>query len=243
MSGSDVSGVLDNPVWHALTTHQAALAVGAGGARRYREDVSVFWGADVLDDGGWAALAELGGPGAGVVLARDRLPDPPPGWKVLGGGAGHQMIATALPDPLAGAAVTGEIRPLTHDDVGEMLALTVAHPARAVPRGHDRARRLRRRVRRRAARGDGRRTHAPPRTHGDQRRVHASRPPRPRLAGALTRRVADTIVDRGETPILHVRDGNDDVIRVYERLGFTVRKTIEFFWYRALGVLGTQNRK
>ena len=95
-SGSDVSDVLDNPVWHALTTHQAALAVGAGGARRYREDVSVFWGAEALDDAGWAALAELAGPGAGVVLARDRLPDPPAGWQVLGGGAGHQMIATAL---------------------------------------------------------------------------------------------------------------------------------------------------
>ncbi len=64
-----MSDVLDNPVWHTLTTHHAALAVGAGGARRYREDVSVFWGAEALDDAGWAALAELGGPGAGVVLA------------------------------------------------------------------------------------------------------------------------------------------------------------------------------
>ena len=55
------------------------------------------------------------------------------------------------------------------------------------------------------------------------------------LAAALTRRVADGIFERGETPILHVHDGNDDAIRVYERLGFTVRKAIKFFWYRAPG--------
>ena len=243
MSGSDVRGVLDNPVWHTLTTHQAALAVGAGGARRYREDVSVFWGADVLDDGGWAALAELGGPGAGVVLARDRLPDPPPGWKVLGGGAGHQMIATALPDPLAGAAVTGEIRPLTHDDVGEMLALTsLTQPGPFLAGTIELGGYVGVFDGEQLVAMAGERMHLPGHTEISAVCTHPDHRGRG-LAGALTRRVADTIVDRGETPILHVRDGNDDAIRVYERLGFTVRTTIEFFWYHAPGVLGTQNRK
>jgi predicted GNAT family acetyltransferase len=52
------------------------------------------------------------------------------------------------------------------------------------------------------------------------------------LATALTRHVARAILDRGETPILHVRRDNHDAIRVYERLGFTVRRGIDFVLYR-----------
>jgi predicted GNAT family acetyltransferase len=52
------------------------------------------------------------------------------------------------------------------------------------------------------------------------------------LATALTRHVARAILDRGETPILHVRRDNHDAIRVYERLGFTLRRHIDFVFYR-----------
>jgi ribosomal protein S18 acetylase RimI-like enzyme len=237
-----MSDVLDNPVWHALTTHQATVAVGAGGARRYREDVSVFWGADSLDEAGWADLAELGGPSAGVVLARDRLPEPPPGWKVLGGGAGHQMVATAPPSTRAGGDATAGIRTLTPDDVGEMLALTsLTQPGPFLAGTIELGGYVGVFDGEQLVAMAGERMHLPGYAEISAVCTHPDHRGRG-LAGALTRRVADAIVDRGETPILHVRDGNDDAIRVYERLGFTVRRTIEFYWYRAPGVLGTLNR-
>jgi predicted GNAT family acetyltransferase len=48
------------------------------------------------------------------------------------------------------------------------------------------------------------------------------------LAGALTRHVARAILERDETPFLHVADDNDGARRVYERLGFRRRRTVEF---------------
>ena len=36
------------------------------------------------------------------------------------------------------------------------------------------------------------------------------------------------ILERGETPFLHVAEGNDAALRVYERLGFRRRRTVEF---------------
>ena len=48
------------------------------------------------------------------------------------------------------------------------------------------------------------------------------------LAAALTRHVARAILERDETPFLHVAEGNDGARRVYERLGFRRRRTVEF---------------
>ena len=64
---------------------------------------------------------------------------------------------------------------------------------------------------------------APDRVHRDQRRVH---PPdvRGRGIGAyLTQAVAQEIEARGEVAFLHAADTNVGAIRLYERLGFTLR--------------------
>ena len=50
------------------------------------------------------------------------------------------------------------------------------------------------------------------------------------LAAALTRTVALAVLERGETPFLHVAAGNDGARRVYERLGFRVRRDVDFAW-------------
>jgi predicted GNAT family acetyltransferase len=48
------------------------------------------------------------------------------------------------------------------------------------------------------------------------------------MAAALSRRVAAGILGRGERAFLHVAEGNDSARRVYERLGFTHRRDVEF---------------
>ena len=179
------------------------------GQRRYRPDVSVFWGVEALDPDGWAALATLAGPGHGVVLARPELGELPSGWTMLGGGVGLQMVAGGLTANGPGAPPPDQIRALGSDDVGAMVELVRVDRTGPLRSPHDRARRLLRRDGRWPARGDGRRTHATSRatprstavcTHPDTR-GHG-------LASLLTRRVADGIHDRGETPILHVRRDN-----------------------------------
>ena len=54
------------------------------------------------------------------------------------------------------------------------------------------------------------------------------------LAAGLTHTVAAGILERGEQPFLHVSDTNHGARRVYERLGFTERTTVEFALVRPL---------
>ena len=55
------------------------------------------------------------------------------------------------------------------------------------------------------------------------------------LAAALTAHVADAVWARGEQPFLHVAGHNITAKRVYERIGFTVRRTTDFVVLRPPG--------
>jgi ribosomal protein S18 acetylase RimI-like enzyme len=46
------------------------------------------------------------------------------------------------------------------------------------------------------------------------------------LAGRLVRAVAAGIFERGETPFLHAAAANESALRLYEKLGFTLRRTM-----------------
>jgi predicted GNAT family acetyltransferase len=52
------------------------------------------------------------------------------------------------------------------------------------------------------------------------------------LASVLVRDLVGRIRDRGETPMLHVVAENHSAIRIYEKLGFTVRRTTEIVGLR-----------
>lgn len=51
------------------------------------------------------------------------------------------------------------------------------------------------------------------------------------LAARLVRAVAAKIEARGRTPMLHAAETNVNAIRLYEKLGFTVRRSILFAAY------------
>jgi predicted GNAT family acetyltransferase len=48
------------------------------------------------------------------------------------------------------------------------------------------------------------------------------------LAGRLVRHTAAGVAARGETPFLHAAAGNTGAIRLYESLGFTLRRPTRF---------------
>ncbi|HSS11617.1 MAG TPA: GNAT family N-acetyltransferase [Acidimicrobiales bacterium] len=219
--GTDL--LLDNAVWHALGSGDARVAESHGDARRYRPDVSVFYGVDRLDDQGWAALAELADAERPVVLFRAEIDDIPPGWTHLAGGNGHQMVLSDLrPDP--GSA---SIRRLNTDDVPQMMELI--HLTRPGPFlagtielgsycGVFEDGRLMAMA--------GERMHLPGLaeisavcTHPDIRRRG--------LGAAVTRHVAAGIIERGEVAFLHVAEDNDSARRVYEQLGFVTRRIVK----------------
>ena len=230
---------LDNPAWWALTGHQQALGRATPQAARFDPEVSPFGGFEGVPTAAhWEEMAVLADPGSTLALISvgEGLVVPPTGWTMSWESAGVQMVAdTGLkrhgPDP--GDRPTDLVSPLGVDDVPAMLALVAeARPGpfstRTVEFGGYVG--IRRDARLVAMAGERLR---PPgfaeisavATEPDHRRQG--------LAELLIRSVASAIGARGEVPFLHVADGNENAIRLYESLGFTVRRSVWFSVVRA----------
>jgi ribosomal protein S18 acetylase RimI-like enzyme len=226
--------VLDNPVWHALTGPQATVAEGDGRARRFQRDVSVF-GA-IPDDaipGDWDALRELVGAGGHVFLARAEI-DAPPGWTVLFRAEGTQMtIERAVTGAPAEAGLP--IERLDATAVPEILELVErTQPGPFLPRTIELGTYLGVRDAGALVALSGMRMHLPGWTEisavctDDAYRGRG-------LAKGLVARLVDEILGRGEAACLHAVATNAPAISLYESLGFTVRRSLEFAFLRADG--------
>jgi len=207
--------VLDNPVWSALTTDHAHLAVVAGEARRYPFSVARF--AALGHAGAWGDLEELVAVGEVVALVTEWPVTVPGGWTVVRERVIEQMVCSAAPP--AGAA---DVLELGDADAPEMLAL-----ARATDPGPF-----------------FEATHTLGRFVGvrEAGRLLAMAGERMQLAGHVevsavctdpgargrgyARTLMETLMRRefaeGRVPFLHVKNENGAKL-LYERLGFEVR--------------------
>ena len=210
--------LLDNPVWHALSTEQSALAQGNGLAKRFPLDVAPFGGLIDQSAAAYDALEKIL-PGAVTALALDAEPVLPPDWEMVQSGEMYQMICEA-PAHLDERQIFSE---LTKAEVPEMLALTkLTEPGPFLPRtielgaylgGHDAGSLV-------AMAGE--RLHLTGFTEISAVCTH----PQYRGRGygnALLSALISRIVRRGEIPFLHVRTGNVTAVGLYEKLGFRVR--------------------
>ncbi|GAA0915113.1 GNAT family N-acetyltransferase [Virgisporangium aurantiacum] len=215
--------VLDNPVWAALTGPHARFAEVSGAAARYDPAVTRFATlADRADPHAWADLATLIGRGGSVALSGDTV-DPPAGWRVQFRGAGVQLVddrLVAADDP--DAVVLGA------DDVPEMLDLVErTQPGPFLARTVELGTYLGIRRGGRLVAMAGERLHPPGWTEisavcTDE--AHRGQG----LATRLVRAVAAGIRRRGETPFMHASATNTNAIRLYESIGFRLRKRTMF---------------
>ncbi|WP_107060228.1 GNAT family N-acetyltransferase [Streptomyces sp. NRRL F-5123] len=221
--------VLDNAVWAALSGPHRHLAETVGQAARYRTDVSPFVAvADSADPRSWADLAALVGPGNSFAMAG--VPAPPDGWATGQSGQGVQLVATALEtrsDPEAEA--------LGPADVPEMLELVGrAKPGPFLPRTVEMGAYygIRREGRLVAMAGERLRLSGWTEISAvctDERHRGQG------LATRLVRHVADGITARGDTPFLHAAAVNTRAVRLYESIGFTLRRTTVFHLLKVPG--------
>jgi predicted GNAT family acetyltransferase len=203
--------LLDNPIWHALSTEQSALAQGNRLAKRFPMDVAPFGGLIDQSAAAYDALEEIL-PGAVTALALDAEPVLPRNWEMVQRGEMYQMICEAP----AYADDRRIFRELTKADVPEMLALTkLTEPGPFLPRTIEL--------------GDylgvfdagslvamaGERLHLTGCTHPQYRGRG--------YGNALLSALISRITQRGETPFLHVRTENVTAVGLYEKLGFKVR--------------------
>ncbi|MGW3248474.1 GNAT family N-acetyltransferase [Streptomyces sp. NPDC001070] len=221
--------VLDSPVWAALTGTHAHFAEVSGRAARYPADVSPFAAlADQADPAAWNDLAELIGPGGTTLVTGS--PVPPEGWEVVEGGRGVQMVGTALRSEHAPEAV--RLGPEDVPDVLDLIARTRPGPFR--PRTVELGTYLGIRENGRLIAMAGERMRPPGWTEISA--VCTDPEHRGRgLATRLIRAVAAVIEDRGDTPMLHAAESNTNAVRLYESMGFTVRRRPQFLLVRAPG--------
>lgn len=245
--------VLDNPVFAALTGPHADHAERVGGACRYPGDVAPFLALpDEPTPADWRAAAELIGSGPAGWLFRTTL-TLPAGWEIVGEMDAVQMVAERRTSErrVAGQGAAGQgaserraagqgeggpagsaagepaddlaVVELTAADVPEMLALvrrTEPGPLRertvelgrylGIRRGGD------------LVAMAGERMRAPGWTEVSA----VCTDPAYRgtgLASRLVRAVRAGIAGRGDRAFLHADAGNTTAIRLYQRLGFTVR--------------------
>jgi len=219
---------LDNPVMAALLGPQAHLAESHGRVLRYQPAVSRFV-ALPLEPGAedWQDLATLLGPG-GVAVTGGVPAVPPPDWDLLMDLDGVQLVADrvqAAPDPEAVA--------LTPADVPEMLDLVArTRPGPFEPRTIEMGEYLG--IRRDGAliAMAGQRFRAPGWTEISAVCTDAGYRGEG-LGTRLTLAVAAAIVEAGATPFLHAAASNTGAIRLYEALGFALRRKASFVVARA----------
>jgi ribosomal protein S18 acetylase RimI-like enzyme len=221
---------LDRPVWSALTgPHHRRFAESNGVAVRYRQDVAPFaavapgaaWGT------AWTDLAALAGPGRPVLLPGDIGPLPP-GWERTVEVPGVQLVAV----PTLVGRLDAEVVPLGDADVPEMLDLTArTRPGPFLARTIEIGSFLGIRRDGVLAAMAGERLRPP----GWTEVTSVCTDPAYRgqgLGTRLIRAVVHGIRDRGEVPFLHAAADNTGAIRLYEALGFELRRTIGFHGLR-----------
>jgi predicted GNAT family acetyltransferase len=118
--------VLDNPIWHSLTTRHSHFAlgaeVGAGLARRYPADIGPLAALETPAREAYEDLAKMVPEGDQVFLLLEHDDHLVQGWRLLRMAAIVQMICHSIPNHSSPFA---DVEPLGPADYPEMLALAL----------------------------------------------------------------------------------------------------------------------
>ncbi|MEV3859159.1 GNAT family N-acetyltransferase [Streptomyces sp. NPDC050095] len=214
---------LDNPARSALTGPHARFAEKSGRVLRYDPEVTPWLALpDDPTEQDWTDLAAFAGPDGAVPVLGTGL-EVPDGWQTV-----HDIPGVQLVDVAVDAVPEPEAVRLTTADVPQMLDLVArTRPGPFLARTIELGTYLGIRREGRLVALAGERLHptgwteiSAVCTDPDQRGQG--------LAGRLVRAVAAGIKERGETPFLHTGAGNTNAIRLYESLGFELRRTTRF---------------
>jgi predicted GNAT family acetyltransferase len=217
-----MSHILDRPIWSALSTSHADLAIGDQRAKRYPATIVPFAATGDDSDDSQRALAALVGPDETIVVLQLDDVVVPPGLALVSRAAGVQMLYAGAPLQVADARV----QRLGPDDAAEMLAL--AELTRPGPFSL-RAQRLGTfwgvKIDGRLVAMAGERLRQPglAELSGVCAHPDVQREGYGRLLSAF---VTAQILARGETPYLHAYASNTGAIRLYESIGFTLRAEV-----------------
>jgi predicted GNAT family acetyltransferase len=220
--------LLDNPIWSSLTTDHANLAIGigigGGRARRYPTSIGPLAAFHEPTLEAYSDLATVIPDNDHAVLLLASTPNLPDGWQLLRGGLIVQMTCHTIPDKAPLATV---LEPLGQADFPEMMALaSLTEPGPFREHTGLLGGFIGIRVDGRLAAMAGRRL-APTGfaevsavcTHPDFRGRGYAR--------SLVAEVARRIHADGCIPFLTSYESNTAAIKIYEEIGFSLRRQFE----------------
>lgn len=221
MEAAPQPSLLDNPIWHALSTMHSSLCEGDDNAKRYPPAVTPLGATRDQSEDSYQSLLRLLPPEGAVGVFLDADPALPKGWTLLHHGLIQQMVWHAGPKMKDCRA-----QKLNASNIDEMLALVeLTKPGPFGRRTTEMGRYLGIHKDGRLVAMAGERLRMPGYTEISAVCTH----PEHRGNGYATLLVSalvDQITERNEIPFLHVAAENVSAIRVYDKLGFTTRRVI-----------------
>jgi RimJ/RimL family protein N-acetyltransferase len=221
---------LDNVIWKALTTRQAEFSESFGSACRFIPEVSPLAAFAEPAREGYESLARLVGVGGTTRLFLGEPYESRAGWTLLNGSAMPEMVYEGVGlrrednrARLPSHETDPEIVELGSADSTEMIELTkLTKPGPFGKRTHELGTYLGIRCDGRLVAMAGERLKLPGYTEVSAVCTHPEHTGRG-YARILMIEVMQRILDRGETPFLHVREDNLRAIKLYQKLGFATR--------------------
>lgn len=212
--------ILDNPIYHALTSAHQVFAKGTTQANYYMEDIASFAGLKDNSEADFDALYQ-NSPETSLFVVFTPVPTViPKNWKLLTHIDMFQMVYEPKEIP---TGVDSDLTDLTTLHVPEMTALVeLTQPgpfkSRTIVLGNYTGV---------FSEGElvamaGHRFNPTPYTEVSAVCTHPDHLGKG-YAYQLLREQIKRIVERGETPFLHVRNDNHGAVKLYQKLGFHVR--------------------
>jgi len=215
--------ILDQPVWSALTSHHAAFAHGGALAKRYDPSIIPFAATRDDSDAALEALAALPGPDETMVIAQARRIVLPPQLVAEIEADAVQMILRRAPPEISDT----RIAPLSEADAKEMLQLAaLTRPGPFTLRAQALGKFFGVKIDGRLAAMAGERMGQPGFAEVSGVCTHPDFQGRG-LGRLLSVFMTHRVLARGETPYLHAYATNAGAIRLYEAIGYALRREMK----------------
>ncbi|MEO5948566.1 MAG: GNAT family N-acetyltransferase [Chitinophagaceae bacterium] len=224
-----MSLLLNNPVYHALISGDRHLSFGSEQVKFFDEQVSPFAGFAEYYDKGFSDLYDLLPPGRKILHAIPSVICQPAGWLFTHEIKGLQFVYETEKE------IKGEfsnVIPLTEIHVEEMVLL--AKLTKPGPFGFktinfgsyfgifEKGK---------LVAMAGQRLHVQNWTEISAVCTHPDHTGKG-YANTLLQHQLQLILQDGQQPFLHVRDDNERAIELYHRLGFTISRTMNFYFMK-----------
>lgn len=221
--------VLENPVYQGLISGDKQLSYGTDKVKYFDENVSPFAGFDEGYRQGFEDLYDILPAGRTILYAIPQSIRPPKGWQPLHELQGVQMLyvgnTPASPTPF-------NLVPLQEQHIDQMVELaTLTKPGPFGPRTIDFGHYYGIFEEDKLVAMTGQRLHVHQFTEVSAVCTHPDHLGKG-YAAALVQQAVQLIVQQDQTPFLHVRADNTRAISLYERLGFVIRGTMNFYFMK-----------